>query len=106
VIKRTSRVTAIIGNLIDNLKKFISEVIGTFIIVVLATGSVVTDAKLNGALGISFIAFALFVGVVICVYLFGKISMAHFNPAVTLDFLITKRLAVLYIAANITGPCL
>jgi aquaporin Z len=110
VIKRTRRVTAIRDNIFDNLKKFISEVIGTFIVVVLATGSVVTDAKLNGALGISFIAFAPFAGVVICVYLFGKISMAHFNPAVTLGFLIakhiTKRLAVLYIAAEIIGALL
>ncbi len=46
-------------------------------------------------------------GVAIGVYLFGKVSMAHFNPAVTLGFLITKhitkRLAVLYITAEIIG---
>nr|MBA3978281.1 aquaporin [Nitrosopumilus sp.] len=79
MIKRTSLVTVIRNNLSSNQKKFLAEVIGTFIIVVLATGSVVIDAKLNGKLGIPFIAFAPFVGVVICVYLFGKISMAHFN---------------------------
>jgi aquaporin Z len=45
---------------------------------VLATGSVVIDAKTNGVLGIPFIAFAPFVGVAIGVYLFGKISMASF----------------------------
>ena len=73
-------------------KKFFAEVIGTFVIVVLATGSVVLSAKLGNTLGIPFIAFAPFVGVAICVYLFGKISMAHFNPAVTVGFLITKHL--------------
>jgi aquaporin Z len=71
---------------------FFAEVIGTFIVVVLATGSVVIDAKLNGRLGNPFIAFAPFIGVAAGVYLFGKISMAHFNPAVTLGFLITKHI--------------
>ena len=54
----------------------------------MATGSVVIDAKFGGKLGLAFIAFAPFVGVAIGVYLFGKISMAHFNPAVSLGFLI------------------
>jgi aquaporin Z len=97
-------------NLSTNQKKFIAETIGTFIVVVLATGSVVIDARLNGILGIPFVAFAPFVGVAIGVYLFGKISMAHFNPAVTLGFLITKhitrRLLLLYVAAEITGALL
>ena len=101
---------AIRNNLSANQKKFLAEVIGTFIVVVLATGSVVIDAKLHGELGIPFIAFAPFVGVVICVYLFGKVSMAHFNPAVTVGFLITKhiikRLVVLYLTAQISGALL
>ena len=102
--------TAIRDNLSSSQKRFIAEVIGTFIVVVLATGSVVIDAKMNGILGIPFIAFAPFVGVAIGVYLFGKISMAHFNPAVTLGFLITrhitKRQLLLYIPAEITGALL
>ena len=70
--------------LTSSRKKFIAEVIGTFIVIVFATGSVVIDAKLGGVLGVPFIAFAPFVGVAVGVYLFGKISMAHFNPAVNL----------------------
>jgi aquaporin Z len=105
--KTNSIVKTISENLSSNQKRFIAEVIGTFIVVVLATGSVVIDALLNGILGIPFIAFAPFVGVAIGVYLFGKISMAHFNPAVTLGFLITKhitkKLLLLYVAAEITG---
>jgi aquaporin Z len=77
---------------------------------VLATGSVVIDAKFGGELGLPFIAFAPFVGVAIGVYLFGKISMAHFNPAVTLSFLIsghiTKLQLLQYFAAEITGALL
>ena len=91
-------------------KRFAAEAIGTFIVVVLATGSVVIDAKFESRLGLPFIAFAPFVGVTIGVYLFGKISMAHFNPAVTLGFLITRHITKLqllqYFAAEITGALL
>jgi len=96
--------------LTSNQKRFIAEVIGTFVLVVLATGSVVLDARMNGVLGIPFIAFAPFVGVAIGVYLFGKISMAHFNPAVTVGFLITKHITKIqltyYFAAEIIGALL
>jgi len=75
-----------------------------------ATGSVVIDAKLEGILGIPFIAFAPFVGVAVCVYLFGKVSMAHFNPAVTIGYLITghlrKNLLPCYFGAEIIGALL
>ncbi|MGE5661015.1 MAG: MIP/aquaporin family protein [Ignavibacteriales bacterium] len=93
-----------------NQKRFVAEVIGTFIVVVLATGAVVMDAKFDGILGIPFIAFLPFIGVAVGVYLFGKISMAHFNPAVTLGFLITKHITRLqllyYFTAEITGALL
>jgi aquaporin Z len=93
-----------------NQKKFIVEVIGTFIMVVLATGAVVIDAKYDGILGIPFIAFLPFIGVAAGVYLFGKISMAHFNPAVTASFLITKHVTkkqlVYYFMAEILGAIL
>jgi aquaporin Z len=98
------------NRLSPNQKKFIAEVIGTFIVVVFAAGSVVLDAKTNGILGIPFIAFAPFVGVAIGVYLFGKISMAHFNPAVTVGFLITKHITKIqllyYLTAEIVGALL
>ena len=91
-------------------KRFLAEVVGTFIVVVLATGSVVLDAKFNSTLGLHFIAFAPFVGVAIGVYLFGKISMAHFNPAVSLGFAITKHICkkelVYYFTAEIIGALL
>ena len=96
--------------LTSNQKKFIAEVIGTFVVVVLATGAVVIDAKYNGILGIPFIAFLPFIGVAAGVYIFGKISMAHFNPAVTLGFLITKHITklqlVYYFTAEILGALL
>ena len=92
-------------------KQFFAEIIGTFIVVVLATGSVVLDARVgDGVLGLPFIAFAPFVGVAIGVYLFGKISMAHFNPAVSMGFLIIKHITPrqfgFYLAAEIIGALL
>jgi aquaporin Z len=106
-----SLISKISKNLTENQKRFIAEFIGTFIVVVLATGSVVIDAKTNGILGIPFIAFAPFVGVAIGIYLFGKISMAHFNPAVTVGFFITKHITTkiqlaYYFSAQILGAFL
>ena len=106
-----SLISKISKNLTENQKRFIAEFIGTFIVVVLATGSVVIDAKTNGILGIPFIAFAPFVGVAIGIYLFGKISMAHFNPAVTVGFFITKHITTkiqlaYYFSAQILGALL
>ena len=96
--------------LTSDQKKFIAEVIGTFIVVVFATGSVVIDVKLKGEMGIPFIAFAPFIGVAIGLYVFGRISMAHFNPAVTIGFLITKHITKIqllyYLAAEIIGALL
>jgi glycerol uptake facilitator-like aquaporin len=93
-----------------NQRKFVAEVIGTFVVVEFASGSVVIDAKMHGILGVPFIAFAPFVGVAIGVYLFGKISMAHFNPAVTVGYLITGHIRsiqlVYYFAAQILGALL
>jgi len=95
-----------------NKKIFFAELIGTFTVIVFATGSVVLDAKLNGALGLPFIAIAPAIAVAIGVYLFGKTSMAHFNPAVTIGFLVTKHLErkkgllLIYLFAEIIGGIL
>jgi aquaporin Z len=94
-----------------NTKIFFAELIGTFIVIVFASGSVVLDAKLNGALGLPFIAIAPAIAVAVGIYLFGKISMAHFNPAVTVGFLITnhlerKKLLLVYLLAEIIGGIL
>jgi glycerol uptake facilitator-like aquaporin len=105
-----SQVLRLTSKFTTTQKKFFAELIGTFIVVVFAAGSVVLDAKLGGTLGTPFIAVAPFVGVTIAVYLFSKISMAHFNPAVTIGYLITKHLRknllVCYFSAEIIGALL
>ena len=105
-----SQVSRFTSRLTTTQKKFFAELVGTFIVVTSATGSIVIDAKLGGILGIPFIAFAPFVGVAISVYLFSKVSMAHFNPAVTIGYLITghlrKNLLAWYFGAEIIGALL
>jgi len=102
--------TLIGKKLTTNQKKFLAEVIGTFIVVVTASGSVAIDAKYGGIFGLPFIAFSPFVGVSIGVYLFGKVSMAHFNPAVSVGYLITKHITkkelLNYVEAEVIGALL
>ncbi|MDE1769953.1 MAG: aquaporin [Thaumarchaeota archaeon] len=98
------------SKLSHNQKAFFAEIIGTFVVVVFATGSVVLDAKYPGTFGLWFVALAPAIAVASMVYAFGKISMAHFNPAVTVGFLITKNTPKnffkLYLVAEITGAIL
>jgi aquaporin Z len=105
-----SQVSNLTKRLTSNQRKFFAEVIGTFIVVVFATGSIVIDAKLSNSLGVPFVAFAPFVGVTIGVYLFGRISMVHFNPAITVGYLITRHLRrelfFYYLSAEIIGALL
>ena len=97
-------------NLSLNQKKFFAELIGTFVVVVLATGSIVLDVKYAGTFGLWFVALCPAVAVSLMVYAFRKISMAHFNPAITVGYLITKhmpqRILPLYFGAEIIGAIL
>ena len=73
----------------SNLVIFFAELVGTFGLLVAATGSIVYDASLGMTLGPIFVATIHFVGLAIVVYAFGKYSMAHFNPAVTIGYFIS-----------------
>jgi aquaporin Z len=94
----------------SNQKRFFAELIGTFVVVVFATGSVVLAVKYSETFGLWFVALAPAVAVTIMVYAFGKISMAHFNPTVTVGFFITKHmpksLFPVYFIAEIIGALL
>ena len=93
-----------------NSQIFIVELIGTFILVVFATGSIVYDVQIGGPYGIWFAAIAPFIALLIGVYSFGKISLAHFNPAVTIGYYITGHISkiqiIWYLAAELIGAIL
>lgn len=94
----------------SNIQIFIVELIGTFILVIFATGSIVYDVQIGGPYGIWFAATAPFIALIIGIYSFGKISLAHFNPAVTIGYYITGHISkiqiVWYFAAEIIGAVL
>ena len=91
----------------SNLKIFLAELLGTFGLVIAVTGSIVYDAKVGETLGPVFVVVIHFVGVAIVIYLFGKYSMAHFNPAVTIGYFVAgytkKNYLLVYFTAQIIG---
>lgn len=105
-----SKTSSIVASLSANKKRFVAELVGTFFVVVFATGSVVIDAQAGGAYGTPFAAVAPAIAVAACVYAFGKVSMAHFNPAVTIGFFITGHISrvqlPVYLGAEMIGAVL
>ena len=97
-----------------NLKRppkiFFAEIIGTFILVIVSAGPAVLNAKYVGMFSPWFLALCPAVGVGLAIFAFTKISMAHYNPAVTIGFLITKHmprnLLGVYLAAEFIGAFL
>lgn len=93
-----------------NPQIFLVELVGTFILVVFATGSIVYDVQIGSPYGVWFAAVAPFVALIIGVYSFGKISLAHFNPAVTIGYYIAGHISkiqiIWYFAAEIIGAIL
>lgn len=89
------------------MKKFIAEMLGTFVLVFIGCGTVVFAAPFVGNLGVA-LAFGL--ALTTAAYTFGPISGAHVNPAVTLGFLASKRIKLLqalgYIIFQLIGAVL
>ena len=99
-----------LGPLSKNQKIFFAELIGTFGLLVSATGSIVYDGRVGGILGIGFISLMHFVGIFFMIFFLGRYSMAHFNPAVTVGFFIAKYITakqiIAYVSAQAAGAFL
>ncbi len=84
------------------MKKYISEAIGTCVLVLIGCGVAVLS---SGDLVATSLAFGL--AIVAMAYSVGTISGGHFNPAVTLGVLINKKIkgneAIIYIVAQVIG---
>lgn len=92
---------------ITTSRRLIAEGFGTFVLVLIGAGAVLTNSFSNGAVGVVGIALAHGFVILAMVYAFGAISGGHFNPAVTVAMWITNQLdsglALLYIVSQLIG---
>ncbi len=91
----------------DREKAVLSEFVGTFALIFIGAGSIVANTLTQGAVGITGIALAHGLTIAVMVSAVGHISGGHFNPAVTVGFLATRRIsaamAAMYIGAQLLG---
>ena len=85
-------------------RPFIAEGLGTMILMLVGPGSAILAADAMGTLGVA-LAFGLVL--LAMAYSIGHISGCHINPAVTLGFLLSKKIeartAGIYWAAQVVG---
>ena len=92
--------------------KLLAEFLGTGLIVAGVIGAGFMTAALDAGypLGLTMIALTVAAILFVAISIFGPISGAHFNPAVTLAFLLRKAIAgseaASYIAAQVMGAAL
>ena len=90
-------------------RALVAELIGTFALVFAGAGAVMVDAKTH-ALGQVGVAFTFGLVIMVMIYAVGHVSGAHFNPAVTFAFSLSRhfpwRRAVVYWVAQVTGAVL
>lgn len=89
------------------------ELVGTALLLAIVVGSGIMGETLSGgnvAIALLANAIATGAGLIVLIQIFGPISGAHFNPAVTLAFVLRgetgKREAFIYIVAQILGAVL
>lgn len=77
-----------------HLPRYAGELVGTFLIVFVATGVVVENEVANGVITHAGIAIATGLIVTVMVYSLGHLTGAHFNPAVSLAFAVGRHFPV------------
>jgi glycerol uptake facilitator-like aquaporin len=91
-------------------RRLVAEALGAALLLAVVVGSGIMGERLaggNAAIALLANAVATGAGLVVLISIFGPISGAHFNPAVTLAFAIRRelsvRLALAYVAAQVAG---
>jgi len=97
-------------NLSHEWRRLFSEVLGTFLLVLVAAGSAVVDARSHGQVPLDAAVVAPGLMVMAIIYFMGTVSGAHLNPAVTIAFTLRgnfpwKRVPG-YVIAEMTGGLL
>ena len=90
-------------------RRLVAEALGTALLLAIVVGSGIMAERLTGDVALALLAntVATGAGLVALIAIFGPISGAHFNPAVTLVFALKRelstRIAVAYAATQIVG---
>jgi aquaporin Z len=86
------------------ITRYLSELIGTMVLVLMGCGSAVIAGYNVGYLGISF---AFGISVIAMAYTIGSISGCHINPAITISMLVARKIgardATLYVVFQCIG---
>lgn len=92
------------------MKKYVAELIGTFILIFCGTGAVVIDQHTGGAIGHVGVSITWGLVVIALIYSLGDISGCHINPAVSIAFTLAgrfeARLLPGYIVSQLAGALL
>ncbi|WP_164013511.1 aquaporin Z [Pyxidicoccus trucidator] len=86
----------------EALRKYLAELVGTFVLVLGGVGAAVLAGDRIGFLGVS-LAFGL--SLLAMVYTVGPISGCHVNPAVTLGLLLTGKMESRYALGYVVAQC-
>ena len=91
------------------MRALVAELIGTFALVFAGAGAIMVDEKTH-ALGHVGVAIAFGLVIMVMIYAVGHVSGAHFNPAVSFAFALTRHFSwaklVGYWAAQVSGALL
>jgi glycerol uptake facilitator-like aquaporin len=95
------------------IRRATAELVGTAMLLAVIVGSGIMGDRLaggNDAVALLGNTIATAAGLVVLIHIFGPVSGAHFNPAVTLAFTIRgeadRRSAAVYVAAQLVGAVL
>jgi glycerol uptake facilitator-like aquaporin len=95
------------------IRRIASECVGTAFLLAVVVGSGIMGEQLaagNDAIALLGNTIATGAGLVVLIRIFGPVSGAHFNPAVTLAFLLRREIdrptATAYVAAQLVGAVL
>src|SRR5689334_16735616 len=94
-----------------SFKQLLAEALGTFFLCFAGIGAIVaTSEPIKSGAGLLGFALAHGLALSVAVSIFAGVSGAHFNPAVSIGFLTTRRIAplqcIMYIAAQLVGATL
>jgi len=101
------RVTGVEARRSELLRRGGAEALGAFALVFAGCGAIVTDAHTHGALGVVGVSLVFGLVILAAIAALGHVSGAHFNPSVTLSFVLTRHLprrdALVYLAGQLIG---